>query len=290
MERFGLGDSQETAMLFLKRFEYAANMGTSADLADLSQTFVFDRPMQTETRLAREEFLRRVLPPWRAHYGLRTAIDVGCGVGYFAALLRDLNFQVTAVDARPENVAEARQRHSGINFCVDDVEDLNSSLLGTFDLVLCFGLLYHLEDPLGGLRNLRALTGKLLLLESMMVEDDQPFLLLQDEPSGEDQSLRAVSFYPSEGAIVKLAFRAGFPYVYRFRELPDHEDFHCGIGRARARTVIAASVVPMESSLLRPATEPKPSGDLWTTDPTGITKTLRRLRRNFMYSRARKHS
>ena len=39
--------------------------------------------------------------------------------------------------------------------------------LGEFDLVLCFGLLYHLENPMRTIRHLRALTGQGLLLESM---------------------------------------------------------------------------------------------------------------------------
>lgn len=246
--------------------------------------------MQTETRLAREVFLRGVLPPWQSALRLKSALDVGCGVGYFAALLRDLQFQVTALDARPENVAEAQKRYPGIDFRTSDAEEMDLPSLGTFDLVLCFGLLYHLENPLRGMRNLRALTGKLLLLESMIVEDDEPFLLLRDEPAQEDQSLRAVSCYPSEGAIIKMAFRAGFPHVYRFRQLPDHDDFRAVVGRTRARTVIAASVPALDSPLLLPATEPMPSGDIWTTDPTGLSKTLRRLRRNFKHSRAGKRS
>ena len=168
--------------------------------------------------------------------------------------------------------------------------DASVKALGTFDLVVCFGLLYHLENPLLAIRNLRALTGKLMLLESMSVPDDQPFLFLLDEPAGEDQSLRSVSCYPSEGAIIKMAYRAGFPNVYKFRELPAHEDFRSGIGRARARTVIAASMQALDSPLVELAPEPKPSGDLWTTDPTGITKVLRRLRRNLKKSRDRKRS
>jgi hypothetical protein len=102
--------------------------------------------------------------------------------------------------------------------------------------------------------------------------------------------MAAVSCYPSEGAIVKMAYRVGFPCAYRFRELPDHENYRSGIGRARARTLLAASTMPLNSPLLEIAAEPKPSGDLWTTDPTGITKALRRLRRNLKHSRKMKRA
>ena len=119
--------------------------------------------MQSETRDARMEFLRRVIPPWQPLLGLHTALDLGCGVGYFSTMLRDLGLSVTAADARPKNIAEARSRHPGIDFRVADAEDASLASLGTFDLVVCFGLLYHLENPLRAMRNLRALTGKILV-------------------------------------------------------------------------------------------------------------------------------
>src|SRR5262249_32577936 len=140
------------------------------------------------------------------------------------------------------------------------------------------------------IRNLRALTGKLLLIESMAVIDDDPYLIVLDEPAGEDQSLGAVSCYPSEGAIVKIAYRAGFSHVYRFNELPGHENYRTGLGRAQARTLIAASFSPLDSPVLKLAEEPRPSGDLWTTDPTGITKALRRIRRNLKQAGKRKRA
>jgi SAM-dependent methyltransferase len=251
----------------------------------LSKEFVFDRPVQSESRDARMEFIRRVITLWKQDLGLSSALDLGCGVGDFSAMLQGLGLDVTAADAREGNIAEARNRHPGINFQVADAEDPSLSRLGKFDVVICFGLLYHLENPLRAFRNMGALTSKLLLLESMSIPEEQPLLFVLDEPAGDDQSLRAVSCYPSEGAMIKMAYRAGFPNVYQFRKLPDHEDFRAGIGRARARTVIAASVPTLNSQLVDIAPEPKPSRDLWTTDPTGITNVIRRLRRNIKQSR-----
>ena len=256
----------------------------------VSKSLVFDLPMQSEMRDAEIEFLRRAIPPWQSELGLHSALDMGCGVGYYSAMLRELGFQTCALDGRAENISEAAIRHPGIDFRVADAENPDLSSLGVFDLVLCLGLLYHLENPLRAIRNLRALTGKLLLIESMIVPDDEPYLIMLDEPAGEDQSLGAVSCYPSEGAIVKMAYRAGFPHVYRFRELPNHELYRSGIGRARSRTLIAASVTPLDSPLVELAVEPKPSTDLWTTDPTGITKALRRLRRNLKHAGKKKRA
>jgi SAM-dependent methyltransferase len=256
----------------------------------LPEPFVFDKPVQSEAREAKIEFLRPLIAAWKSELNLQTALDLGCGVGHFSAMLQDLGFQVTAADARAQNIAEARSRHPGIVFHVADAEDAFLPNLGTFDLVLCLGLLYHLENPMRAVRSIRALTSKVLLLEGLTVPDDQPFFILLDEPDGNDQSLRAVSCYPSDGAMIKMSYCAGFPHVYNFRELPKHVDYRAAIGRKRARNMIAASVPTLNNPLLEIAPEPKPSRDLWTTDPTGITNSLRRLRRNLKVSRSRKRS
>jgi len=254
----------------------------------MPKPLVFDRPMQSEIREAKIDFLRRVIPPWQAGMGMRTALDLGCGVGYYSSMLRDLGFQVVAVDGRAENIEEARTRYSDIDFRVADVEDPALAGLGSFDLVLCVGLLYHLENPMRCFRNLRAVCGKVLILESMVVPGEEPYLVILDEPSGEDQSMDAVSCYPSEGAIVKMAYRAGFPNVYSFKELPDSEQFRASVGRLRARTMFAASLEAIDSPILVKTVEPRPSGDLWTTDPTGFTKMLRKLRHNLRNSKRKK--
>ncbi len=250
-------------------------------ISGVNKPFIFDQPHQAEYMERRCAFLSRFLPQWKRELDLRTALDVGCGVGYFSAFLRDMGFQVTAVDGREENVAEARARHSGIEFRVCDVEDPQLSALGTFDMVLAFGLLYHLENPFRAIRNLHALTGKLLLIESLFVPGEAPALLLLDEYAVEDQSLRSVSCYPTEAAIAKMAFRSGFPHVYRFREFPDHEQFRRVDGRDRVRTLFAAATCDVRSPLLEAATEPFARPDRLTKQRKGLAKLFRRLGKGF---------
>jgi SAM-dependent methyltransferase len=257
---------------------------------DLPKPAIFDGPIQTEFREARIEFLRRLLPHWQSELGLRTVLDLGCGVGYFSAMLQELGFQVVGIDGREENIAQARERFPAIDFRVADAEDPALIALGKFDFVLCFGLLYHLENPFRAFRNLHALTSKLLLVESMAVTDEKPFLVLLDEASIEDQSLGGISCYPTEGALIKMAYRSGFAHVYRFRESPDQADFRRGIGRGRIRTMLAMSAKHLDSPVLEAASEPRLSGDLWNTDPTGIATTLRRIGRKLRSRSSRKHT
>ena len=56
-----------------------------------------------------------------------------------------------------------KNRYPNIPFYIANVEDSSIAHLGKFDLVLCFGLLYHLENPFAAMRKLYALTTKSLL-------------------------------------------------------------------------------------------------------------------------------
>jgi len=116
---------------------------------------------------------------------------------------------VSGFDGRTENVAEARRRFPGIAFEQGDVESGEILKLGTFDLTLCFGLLYHLENPMLAIRRLRALTGKGLLLESMCIPGSQAGMVLREEPAAADQSLTEIGLYPSEACLVKMLVPGG---------------------------------------------------------------------------------
>src|SRR5262249_29215633 len=152
----------------------------------------------------------RLLPELRAALHLETSLDAGCGVGFFAQILQESGLHVQAFDGRLENVIEARRRFPKIAFAQRDVEDAGIAELGEFDLVLCFGLLYHVENPMLAIRHLRAMTKTALLLESMCAPGSGTGMVMRDEPDQDDQSLTDVAMYPSEGCLVKMLYRAGF--------------------------------------------------------------------------------
>lgn len=245
----------------------------------MQKTWVFDAPHARRFTEARQSFLRLILPYFKQGLDLRTALDVGCGVGHFSTFLRDMGFQVTGVDGRAENVTEAQKRYPNIPFYIANVEDSSITHLGKFDLVLCFGLLYHLENPFAAMRNLYALTTKVLLIESMTVPEQRPVLILRDEGQSEDQGLHFIAFYPSESAIVKMCYQSGFPFVYRFLKLPDHEDFHASVWRRRVRTMLAASHLPLNFPFLELVTEPMDWSDPWETRMGKVLRFLQRLHR-----------
>lgn len=242
-------------------------------------TWVFDCEPYRRINKARREFLRELLSPQLlAHFDLKTALDVGCGVEALSSSLTGLGVKVTAFDAREENILEAKQRYPEIRFCTLDIEDLKVRGLGQFDLVICFGLLYHLENPFLAIRNLHALTGKVLIVESIISPYRIPVAALVDESPGEDQAVDYIAFIPSESAFVKMLYRAGFQYIYRAIKLPDHEEFRETLACERRRTVLVASRSNLQTPLLKRVPEPQ-QHLLWCKSWYYPLDSLNRLRR-----------
>lgn len=229
---------------------------------------------------ARGETMRRLLAKLIPELKLSTALDSGCGVGFFSQMVQECGLQVRGFDGRAQNVAEARRRFPEILFEQGNVEDPAIRDAGTFDFVLCFGLLYHLENPFLAMRNLRALTGKCLLLESMCLPGEKTEALLREEPRLDNQSLTDVAFYPSEPTLIKMLYRAGFRVVYRVVSLPAHDDFRETSRHARRRTMLLASHFPLDFAGLRLCPETRETRDPWSKVPevpSGVAGRVRRF-------------
>jgi len=247
----------------------------------------FDRREYRKMIKARGDTIRRVVSRLKPALGLSNAVDAGCGAGFFAETLEECGLNVCGFDGREENVAEARRRYPQIPFEQANVEERVIRELGRFDLVLCFGLLYHLENPLLAIRNLRALTEKCLLLESMCLPEEKPSLLVRDEPREDDQSLTDIACYPSEASLVKMLYRAGFAEVHAVIPFPDHDDFRETLEHTRRRTVLLASMVPIDVAGFRLILEPREKEDPWIRKPAVAATLLQRIRR-FLASPTRK--
>jgi tRNA (mo5U34)-methyltransferase len=111
-----------------------------------------------------------------------TALDLACSEGWFAHRLLDWGVAtVECVDIRAENTRRAalvRDRlgidAGSLRLRTADVFELDLAVLGTFDVVLCLGLIYHLENPVGALRIARALTRGVCIVESQLTEQVEP--------------------------------------------------------------------------------------------------------------------
>jgi SAM-dependent methyltransferase len=216
----------------------------------LSGPQIFDAKHYERLNEARGAVVTALLSELKRPLGLSTTVDVGCGFGYFSQLLQTLGFEVTAVDGRAENVEETKRRNPGVSVRQGNVEDPRLREIGRFDLVFCFGLLYHLENPLLAIRHLQEMTKQVLCIEGVIFPGAEPIMALVDEELEEDQGLNHVAFYPTESCLIKMLYRSGFSQVYGLVRQPDHPDYHAGPDSRRVRTMLVATKSPIASKLL----------------------------------------
>lgn len=229
--------------------------------------WIFDAEHYERLNRARAEAVAKIIPPLQSLLGLKTALDLGCGLGHFSSFLSELGLDVLGVDGREENVLESRRRYPQLKFEVADAQDPNLSSLGQFDLVFCYGLLYHLENPFATIRSISKMSRKLITVEGVVYPSPEPILVLLDENNCEDQGLNYVAYYPSEAALAKMLAKSGFPECYLPATAPDHPVYRPGRGGFRQRAILFASPSPLSLDSLSPWSAARSEFSPWAMAP-----------------------
>jgi|GEM_PF-419871 tRNA (mo5U34)-methyltransferase len=131
----------------------------------------------------------------------KRVLDVGAGDGFFSfECERRGAAEVVALDLHKSEGFEALHElfDSRVCFQQGSVYDLSPEELGTFDLVLCLGLLHRLRHPLLALERLRAVCYGALIVETAIC--DEAFI----DDTGAIQQLEAVA--PSLAATPLMQF------------------------------------------------------------------------------------
>jgi tRNA (mo5U34)-methyltransferase len=101
---------------------------------------------------------------------------------------------------------------SRVEAVVADFLTVDTRALGTFDVVLWLGVLYHMEEPLRALRQVRAVTAELAVIESQAcVAPGDPASAWFRFHAGHDLNADPTNwFVPTEAALLHLCEAAGF--------------------------------------------------------------------------------
>lgn len=128
----------------------------------------------------------------------KSVLDIGCWDGYFSFeaerkgasevfSLDNTKFRWGGMDGY--NFLHQHFKSKAI-FVEGDVRNLETSLKDKkFDIVLCYGVLYHISDPLIALRNLFKITNEYLIIEGLFYESEERKLdLIECGKFGNDMS------------------------------------------------------------------------------------------------------
>ncbi|MEA3336826.1 MAG: methyltransferase domain-containing protein [Chloroflexota bacterium] len=187
---------------------------------------------------ARRQFQRldHIMPPLLhlcggSLHGL-SVLDVGCNQGFWSMeAARAGADAVLGIEGRREHVATARfvadvRKFDNVRFETQDALDGSLARHEPFDVVLCLGLLYHVDRPLELLDQLFRLTRRYLVVDTSVIDVAAPVLQLlfedpEDPRNAVGDGLVAV---PSRSAVERMLWHVGFPQVWslpqRTNELP----------------------------------------------------------------------
>lgn len=144
----------------------------------------------------------------------KTFLDVGCweGVNCAEAVRRGAK-QVVGVDLCTGDALRENIETYGFEFVQMDVLSEKWLELDTFDVVLCGGVLYHVENVISLLFRLRRVTGELLVLETAVRETETEDPLLLFRPSDERTRNPSNWWVPNRAAVFDMLLACGFTDV-----------------------------------------------------------------------------
>lgn len=174
--------------------------------------------------------------------GLRV-LDIGCWDGFYAYEAERRGAEVVAVDCwRPETFfAAKRALNSPIEFHEMSVYEISQARLGSFDIVLFLGVLYHLRHPLLALERVAEVTRDTAVIESHSIDHllDTPRPIMEFYEMNELGGQYDNWWGPNCAALLRLARAAGFARA---------EEIRTGGGRATIKVYRRWEKSPLEKS------------------------------------------
>jgi tRNA (mo5U34)-methyltransferase len=180
-------------------YRYSFVNGVSSDPPDPVTQAIHDQ----RARLVFPELDRIIGDRW----GTTRCVDVACHEGWFSMQLaarsaaRVVGFDIRAEHIKKANVIREISGLGNVTFDEADLFALDPTQIGSFDVTLFLGLLYHLDNPVGALRAARSLTTQVCVLETQVARPTPRLECLWG--SGEARSGPGIAVVPSDDVHVQ---------------------------------------------------------------------------------------
>jgi cyclopropane fatty-acyl-phospholipid synthase-like methyltransferase len=194
-----------------------------------------------------------------------TVLEVGAGIGEHTTFFLDRGCKVLSTDGRSENLEAFRARFEGyphykngenLTIAHLDLDEPPEDFSRPFDIIYCYGVLYHLSKPDSALRFLARQCSSLLLLEtSVWLGDEGEVLHGEENRRFVSQSIHGRGCHPTRRWIFDR-LKESFPFVYMPTTQPWHDQFPVDwpsqepTPGVAMRAVFVASRKALESPLL----------------------------------------
>ena len=175
-----------------------------------------------EWQTSRINFMLSKYP--KAFFKGKRILELGCYNGYIGAYFQSLGADVYSVEGRLENVSRIQQDYPNLKVECADL-DTPSWEWGSYDIIINFGLYYHLEKYhkehlLNCIDHC-----DLMFFESVIYDSDSPEIHFIAE-LGDDQSLSEVGGNPTTSYVEEL-FKSKHVHYQKFTESSLNGGVHC---------------------------------------------------------------
>jgi hypothetical protein len=153
-----------------------------------------------------------------------TVLEVGAGIGEHTSFFIDRGCHVVSSEVRPENLKILRLRYPDIR--VLDLDLDNSPMLNeSFDIVYCYGTLYHLRNPEKAIEFLSGCCKKMLLLDTCVTFGNEDALYYcPEDATNPSQSISGIGCRPTRRWVYNQ-LKKYFRFIYLPITQPNTAEF-----------------------------------------------------------------
>ena len=160
----------------------------------------------------------------------KRVLDVACVNGGFSLEAAKAGADyVWGFDVVPHYIEQSRFLRDAcgfknIDFDVLDLNDLTPEVKGMFDVTFCFGIMYHLENPISAMRRIASVTKNILFVDTNIVPGNQPVFRFvtrnavdetddAEKMAGRWRTTAVAQMKPSKNAVIETLKFLGFKTV-----------------------------------------------------------------------------
>jgi len=184
-----------------------------------------------------------------------TVLEVGAGIGDHTSFFIDRGCTVVSTDAREKNLRILRARYPDIRVAPLEMDDPDQSFTEVFDVVHCYGLLYHLKNPDRAIEFMSGRCRGMLLLETCVSFGDEAHLNpCEENVKDPTQAASGHGCRPTRPWVYDN-LKKYFAHVYMPVTQPNHEEFPVDwtdvpAAKSLTRAVFVASRERLDNVLL----------------------------------------
>ena len=172
-------------------------------------------------RNSRMNGVKKFISP--SYFKSKTLLELGCGHADIGNMFYELGSIVTSSDVRKEHLDIVKTKYPNIKTLLIDGD--NDSIKDKYDIILHWGLLYHLKEIEIHLEKVSQMCDVLLLETEVSDSDDKDYYQSTNE-NGYDQAYNNKGIRPSPSYVEYLLGKNGF----QFKLIKDpilNSGFHC---------------------------------------------------------------